>query len=195
MSEESWWVKNVSAVLITRGDVALEPILYSMPFEDLVMWNTSIMGKSVKAAQMYARYMAAQCCKHNTVYVQDDDCIVDVRQLVREYQYRPNTITCNMPVSKRLEYAAIAPGISLVGWGAIFHKECLNVFDNYIAMHPADDLFYREADRVFTYLNKVRNVDVPFRHLPHAHDKSRMGSQPEHLASLAKIHERLENYD
>lgn len=190
MSTESWWVDGVSAVLITRGDVPLEPVLYSLPFKDVVAWDTSKMGKSVMAAKMYARYMAVSSCKHDLVYVQDDDCIVDARQLAREY--KPGTVTCNMPYAKRAEYKSVAKGISLVGWGAIFSKACLSVFDEYIRSEmPADDLFYREADRVFTFLNNVHEVDVPFRHLPYAFDKTRMGAQPEHLASLAKIQERL----
>lgn len=189
MSTEAWWIKGVSAVLITYGDVALEPILYSLPFEDIVVWNSKELTPMQRTMQMYGRYKAADQCKNDVVYVQDDDCIVDVRQLV--HQFKIDSVTCNMPVAKREEYKMLAPGVSLVGWGAVFHKDCLNVFDKYIGGCPADDLFYREADRVFTYLNHVRNVDVPFRHLPHAHHKSRLGAQPEHLASLAKIHERL----
>jgi hypothetical protein len=189
MSEASWWIKNVSAVLITRGDVPVSPVVYSLPFEDVVVWDTSLRGPQVRAALMYARYMAVASCKHDIIYVQDDDCIVDARSLVQQYQM--GTVTCNMPVEKREEYNRIAPGISLVGWGAVFHRARLKAFDSYIEKFPADDLFYREADRVFTYLNSIVEVDVPFRHLPHAYNKNRMGAQPEHLSSLAKIQERL----
>lgn len=190
MSDSNFWIENVSAVLITRGNRPLAQVLETLPFRDLVVWNAQYLSPTQVGAQMYGRYIAAASCKHKYIYVQDDDCVVEVRQLVSAY--REGTVTCNMPLAKREEYKIIAPRVSLVGWGAMFHKSCLQVFNKYVDRQlPMDELFYREADRVFTYLNNVHQVEVPFRHLLHAYDEDRLGNQPEHLASLARIQERL----
>jgi hypothetical protein len=51
-------------------------------------------------------------------------------------------------------------GCTLVGWGAYFSRDKISVFDKYIERYGMDDHLYREADRIFTYLNKPFNTII-----------------------------------
>src|SRR4051794_10449124 len=113
-------LRNVSAVLITRGDVSLFPVIASLPFEDLVIARG---GKRV----MYDRYLAIRAAKHDLIYTQDDDRIVTITALLEHYE--PGKVLCNMPIKKRAEYP---DGIALVGWGSIFHKDSVKALDRYL---------------------------------------------------------------
>lgn len=178
---------QVSAVIVTKNgnEPALAPIRESLAmFGELLIWDNSQNNRKV-----YGRYLAAQGARHEFVYVQDDDCIVDAAKLCEMYQ--PGELLCNVLPSHQLFYRSTG-GISLVGWGAIFPKAMID-FSAYLAKHPEDDLFDRECDRVFTWLNrdKTRVVDIGVEHLPHAHGMDRMGREQRHGQDLNEIRRRL----
>lgn len=152
---------------------------------------------------LYGRYLAAAAAAYDLVYTQDDDCVTCPGYLVEKYlDYaerlhgvgKPwrNIVLCNMPQRKRAEYRGKD---QLVGWGSVFHKEALQVFETYFRYFPKDELFQREADRVFTWLNRTYLVDEQIEHLPEAFGKDRLGAQAVHLARLASIRERLSHID
>jgi hypothetical protein len=170
---------KISAVIPTKGDVDLQPILSGLPADEVIVVNAPGRG-------LYARYEAIEQAKHDVIYTQDDDCLVDASAVVAEYE--PGAVTCNMPSWKRPEYP---DGIALVGWGAVFHRNMVKVFGRYLSRFPADDLFLREADRVFTKLNRCKLIDVPFSHLPHAHAADRLGANGGNLNYLTRIRVRL----
>ena len=125
-------------------------------------------------------------------YVQDDDCLIDAERLCAEYQ--PGELLCNVQASHQAFYGPT--GMTLVGWGAIFPATGLFAplaFAPYFAKYPADELFHRECDRVFTYLNRhqTRVVDIGVEHLPHALGKDRMGTEARHGGDLQEIRRRL----
>lgn len=70
-----------------------------------------------------------------------------------------------MPKEFKEKYDAM--GCTLVGWGCFFPKSMLNVFDKYKRAynppHGEDPHLLREADRIFTYLNKPFNTII----MPH----------------------------
>ena len=170
---------KVTAVIVTRGDVDLGPCLapiLAAGIEDIVI--------RIGRGGVLERYAAARRAQHEIVYTQDDDCTVDVPRVLAEYE--PGRVTCNMPEWKRYEYPA-ADRIALVGWGAVFHRCHVDVF----ADMPSEPIFNREADRVFTALNPLKLIDVPFTNLPWADGPCRMASQREHGASLIEIRRRL----
>lgn len=187
-----WWpVHNfeklpATAVIVTRGDVDLAPVLASLRlFDDVVVWDNSQRPENV---MVFGRYAAVRHARYPIIYTQDDDCIVDAAAIVNAYE--PGYVVCNMPAAKRREYETLAPGVALVGWGACFDLGALAAFETYQAEHARDDLFYRECDRVFTALNPQKLVDVPVTHLPHA-AVDRMGNEPRHLTDLAEIRRRI----
>lgn len=176
--------ERVSAVLVTRGDVDLAPILNSLPVDDVVIWDNS----KRQDLKVLGRYAAAYEARHSVIYTQDDDCVLDSAQVIAAYE--PGRVVANMPQAKRKEYAAIAPGIALLGWGACFDAASVRVLDRYIERYGRDELLLRECDRVFTALNPTTLIDLPVTHLPHAF-AGRMGNETRHLVDLSEIQRRI----
>ena len=88
---------NVSAIIVTRGNVDLDPILDSLPNDwECVIWNNGagycrVIGTSpgplgsqhdVGDLAVYGRYAAIEYASHDVIYVQDDDCIVSDPQAI-----------------------------------------------------------------------------------------------------------------
>lgn len=92
---------NVSAIIVTRGDVDIDPIIESWPREwERVVWDNGHGQLDVWAAEdsgvpeyldvpdlsVYGRYAAIEHASHDLIYVQDDDVIVsDPQAIVDEY--------------------------------------------------------------------------------------------------------------
>jgi len=182
-----WWrvlnYDQVAAVIVTKGTTNLDPVLNSLPFEEVQIWDNSILIDS----KIYGRYRAVERTRAEWIYTQDDDCIVrDIHAILAAVDRM--AVVCNMPPERRPFYN---DGIALVGWGCVFHRDCLGVLEQYLECWPNDELFARECDRVFTALNRVKLVNVPFDHLPHAFGKDRMGEEKRHYGDLARIRERI----
>lgn len=177
--------KKVSAVLVTKGgrDVASIRERLSV-FGQVIVWNNAA-GIDEKVFGRYLGVLQATC---DHVYVQDDDCLIDVERLCAEY--RPDEVLCNVLPSHAPFYGARR--MSLVGWGSIFPKTAVN-FDPYLWKFASDELFKRECDRVFTRLNwlRIRVVDIGVEHLPWAHGDDRMGREARHGNDLEVITQRL----
>lgn len=97
---------NVSAVIVTRGNVDLQPVLDSLPKEwERVVWDNSGASSSQEALEkaalgsgfvgengkwmtatndlsVYGRYAAIEYASHDLIYVQDDDVIVSDPQAI-----------------------------------------------------------------------------------------------------------------
>ncbi len=99
---------NVSACLVTRGDVDMQPVLDSLPPEwEQVVWDNSVGcmvgpkgyiswrdGKPFVEGEgrmwfpnnpdlsVYGRYAAIEYASHDLIYVQDDDVIVSDPQAI-----------------------------------------------------------------------------------------------------------------
>ena len=97
---------NVSAVIVTRGDVDLSPVVQSLPEEwETLVWDnghgnrdpglyrritkSGLLARRVLGLEeypdlsVYGRYAAIEHASHDLIYVQDDDCIVsDPRAIV-----------------------------------------------------------------------------------------------------------------
>jgi hypothetical protein len=175
-----------SAVIVTRGDVDLGPALAPIvPAADEIVIRRGHAG-------VWERWEAILAAKHDLVYTQDDDAVVDLPA----FKVWPNcmhVITCNMPADRRQEYR---DGSALVGWGAFVPKQLvLAALFHYRRHFDADDLFRRECDRVVTGLSTLELVDVPFQHLPWSNGPGRMcaaAGDPKHAAARRAIRERIQ---
>lgn len=116
----------------------------------------------------YGRYLGALEAKNNTIYVQDDDCIVkNLRQLVESYD--KTCIVSNMKEGHFTYYQKEKD--TLVGWGALFEKQWIPILNKYIKEYGFDYLFFREADRIFTGLfGKFKNIVADVDDFPSARD-------------------------
>ena len=85
---------NVSAIIVTRGDVDLGDIVASLPSEwELLVWDNGarvVHGRPRSATlwmveddlSVYGRYAAIEYASHDLIYVQDDDCVVSDPELI-----------------------------------------------------------------------------------------------------------------
>ncbi len=178
---------DISAVIVTKGDHDLTPILESLPFDDVVVWDNS----KERDCKVYGRFAGIPKAQNRWIYVQDDDCIVPARELASRFIEGRSEILCNVQKSHSDFYRAL--GCTLIGWGAIFPREMVwSAFQRYLRQFPLDDLFQRECDRVFTALSRFREVDLGVEHLPHALGQDRMGTEARHGADLREILRRVD---
>ena len=178
---------NVSAVIVTRGDVDLSEILDSLPRDwEHVVWDNSVRDN----LSVYGRYAAIAECEHDLVYVQDDDCVLDPEafdMLLDAYQ--PGHVVCNMPERFRTYY----PDSALVGFGALFDRRLVEpVFARALGetgyfTRLLNPLFLRTCDVVFTALTPRVLVDAPYRDLPWATGPDRMYRRPEHVGERTRM--------
>ena len=181
-----------TAVVVTRGDVDLGPVIESIQAADP---DEIIIRKGW--AGVYERWDAAAMAKHPLVYVQDDDCIVDVRKVIYEYDpNRPGLVHCNMPREHQLQYFSqdgqpLKDGIALVGFGCVFSRDRVSVFSQYLRHFVLDDVTRSEADRIFTALNAVRLIDVGVHHREFCSRDDRMWKRPNHGAMLKEVRRRI----
>lgn len=194
---------NVSAVLVTRGNVSLDPIKEEIAragIADIVVWDNAVREDKKVAG----RYEGIAEANHDIVVVQDDDCIIDVARVVAAYA--PGRLVANMPVGRWSDY----PDSALVGWGAVFDRDLPDkAFRTYFASELERDPkrwawakenkhlrgaawqeFDRTCDVIFSALTPRTIIDVGFRHREFAEGSDRMFKQPGHKAERDAVLER-----
>lgn len=172
-------MSKITACLITRlpeyPSIVLERLTCANFFDEILI--------STQSPSVYERYLLAKRAKNDVIYVQDDDCMVNYQVLFSKYDGRiTNAMT--LPFQKQYE----PMGCTLVGWGTFFPSQMLSVFDKYILRYGKDQHLSREADRIFTYLNKPFNTIIMPHEDVNATTPDRMSNEPEHFPSA---HEAL----
>lgn len=199
---------NVSAIIVTRGDVDLAPVLDSLPDDwEQIVWDNS----SEQDLSVYGRYAAIEeYASHDLIYVQDDDVIVsDPQAIVDEWDNWNDQhlfmstdstpvggLVANMPQEFRHDGYTDS---CLVGFGAAFHRDLpARAFSKFMTSPEAELLttgdlinggswFNRTCDVVFTTLTTRVFVDVPITHREFASDPDRMWKQPNHVSERARM--------
>jgi hypothetical protein len=201
---------NVSAVIVTRGNVDLRPVLDSLPPEwEQVVWNNggTLDGGGATCCVMppgrngrgpiescvetgpdvavYGRYAAIEHASHEIIYVQDDDCIVSDPRAIAGVAAatRDLVVVCNMPEPWRSN--PFYSDHALVGFGAAFHRDLpgrafSQGHPDPLDTQPPSPLFLRTCDVVFTGLTDRVLVNVPHRSLDYAYGTDRMYQQATH---------------
>lgn len=179
---------DITAVIPTNGKrknelEEIELHLKSVGFKDIVFAK----GKD----GVLHRYTEAAKVKTDYIYTQDDDCIItDIPDLIGLYE--PGKIITNMKTGHLNTYSEATGGkVALVGWGCIFHKDALKNLKKYTDKFPEDDLYRREADRVFTWVNEKRLViaDGHIKDFPSAWGG--MSYEEDHFPSMMRMVKRL----
>ena len=134
----------------------------------------------------YGRYVTAKKARNETIYVQDDDCIVDVQKLYDKYD--KTKLVNGMKKEATVVYYGVD---SMVGWGTFFEKSWIKVLDKYIKKFGVDNVLIREADRVFTGLLERETVIMDVKDFPSATADYAMYKQPEHHTYKALALNRL----
>jgi hypothetical protein len=186
---------NVSAVIVTRGDVDLAPCF--APFAaagitDLVVWNNATAEGDLA---VYGRYEAIGSATGDAILVQDDDVVLDVDSVhALTAAYVPGYVVCNMP--RRFRDTGSYDDSALVGFGAIFDRDLpARAFGRMLdsGVLPAydprtlEEFFNRECDTVFTMLTPRALVDLPYTDREFASAPDRLWRQPEHAAERERM--------
>ena len=166
---------KISCVLITKfseyPSIIMERLTCANFFDEILIRTES--------PSVYERYLLAKQARNEIIYVQDDDALVNYQVLFKSYN---GQITNTMTLPFQSKYEEM--GCTLVGWGCYFSKSMLSVFDKYIEKYGEDAHLLREADRIFTYLNKPFNtIMMPHEDLPRSKDDTAMWKEPEHFPS------------
>ncbi len=173
-------MEKISAILIHKESEYPKLVMerLTLGFFDEIIVETN-------CPNIYRRYELAKQAKNEICYFQDSDCLVNYQQLFKHWNGQlTNTMT--LPFQSRYEQM----GCTLVGWGCYINKFMLSCFDKYIAKYGIDDHLLREADRVFTFLNKPFNTIIQ----PHEdlfQDENRMSSPENYAAHMASANEAL----
>jgi hypothetical protein len=156
---------DICAVIVTRGDVDLEPILATLPYTETRIWNDRERGYS---RGCYGRYLAALETERPVVYYQDDDLIFTAHDELRAL-YEPGRMTVNMP-SPWYELAGYDTlDQALVGAGSLVPRDLpFPALDRYLDEYPEDDLFYRYCDVAVGMLTPYKRVDLGYDVLDYA---------------------------
>lgn len=181
---------EVTAVLVTRGDVDLFPI--AKPLVDAFgQWNVIVYDNSKQLdlgpfGQFFAavKLVRSELC----FFIDDDAVIANPHQVVD--QWEPGKIVCNMTPAHQANYID-APD-RLMGFGSCFETKLISpTFDRYLQRFPVDITLMREPGRLFTGLNPTKVVDVPFESLPYATAENRLYKQPDHTKHRDIMRERV----
>jgi hypothetical protein len=189
---------KVTAVLITRDESYPDDILLNYPFDE-VLTETKCPG-------VHRRFELALQARNDVVYVQDDDCVIDIQHLARHYEGR-----LTYAASDGHQHHYEGTGVALIGWGCFFPKRLVDwtrwnlsqpciCFDDdakhgyaICPRHAGPGKYSgpsHEADRVFTYLAQPhRAVLMTIRHLKRERAMSR--DNPDHYRSRDRIIKEL----
>lgn len=168
---------SVSVCLVSRAPIN------SQIMETLDGFGEVIIGDGSHG--VFGRYDAIKHAKYDIIYTQDDDCVVDIPELMKQWN---GHFISNMKENRVNEYPA---NLTLIGWGAMFKKDLISVLDRYTTRWGFDSLFMRECDRVFTGLNMHKNVFVDVENLPNIYDADRLSNRPDHWQRLDEIKKRI----
>ncbi len=177
--------RDVTAVIVTKGDVDLKPILDSLIFTDVIVWDNSVEEDEMT----FGRVLAAQRAASDVIYSQDDDILHSPTQQVQIMaQYEPGVLTgCMWP---EWSAGALKQGIEngyddlvFPGSGSICDRELwLESVRRYVAQWPMDDFFKLWCDTIIGVISPTKQLDIRFAELPQADAENRMAHLPNAVA-------------
>jgi hypothetical protein len=181
--------EDVSAVLVTRGDVDLRPILGSLQYGEVVVWN-NLHRVNMGA---FGRFLAIEETRKPVIYIQDDDCLVpESAHAALLEAYSPYDMIVNMPAGHGLGH----PGLDLMGWGSLIRRDMpARAFVEYARcgyVVSGEEFFNVGADIVCSVMTLSRRLDLGHIDLPHAHAKNRTHLRPNYEALKQKYYEQAQ---
>jgi glycosyltransferase involved in cell wall biosynthesis len=165
---------DVTAIIVTRGNVDLAPILETLPYPEVILWDNSKREHNYK---VFGRYAAIRESSNPVIYWQDDDVIFTAHEELLN-AYNPGRLVCNMddPWIEACGYAGL---VGMQGAGSICDSDIPErIFRRYLLEHPYDHEFLTEADFVFGTLVPFDVVDLGYQARPFADDADRLYQQP-----------------
>ncbi len=166
--------RDVSAVIVTRGNVDLTPTLAPLPFDDVVVWNNAEREHDYKVV---GRYAAIPETKNPVIFWVDDDVVFSAfDELLAAYE--PGRLVCNMDKSW-VEGAGYKNRCGMQGAGSLCDADIpARIWAQYLAAYPWDDDALVEGDFVFGALVPFTVVDLGYQVRKFSDDPDRLYMQP-----------------
>lgn len=153
-------LKDISAVVVTRGDVDLKPVLDTLlPFLDIVVWDNSQRPVDLG---VFGRYMGALEAQHEVCFHIDDDVLFTRHQALLD-AWEPELLVSNMDPGwvEKGHYEDLA---FCGGAGAICATSVLwKAINRWLKVYPLDRMFLLEADFVTGILCPNKKVDLGYQ--------------------------------
>lgn len=172
---------NITAVITTRGDVDLAPVLESLPDWPVIVWNNR---ERPWDAKVYGYFAALREVETDYAYTQADDAVVDAQALLDAWT----------PEDEDRILLNVADGDTpWISFGGIFKKSLpepaiVRYMNAYCDGQLHDDVLLW-CEVIFCEQVPWRNVDVGKRDLPHQANPNRMEHQPSHYGEQARVRE------
>lgn len=142
-------IKNIDEIILWNNNPDFQYTREMFEVSDITIVNSHVNKIT------FGRYLGASLARNNKIFVQDDDWnIIDFEKL---YNRKKETLSDIVSVCPRTHMEDI-PRNKFVGWGSIFNKSCLNVFEDYLKEFGEDQILYREADLLFTNCNSYEKM-------------------------------------
>jgi hypothetical protein len=150
---------DVTACLVTRGDVDLFPLRMTLPYARVSVWDGRERDRG-DAYGMLVRWLCVAEAPTEIVYVQDDDCL---------FRHHDKLLAAYTPgrIVSTYGHGDNADGLedfALMHGGAIMDRDlaarALERYDDF--GYPRDEAFYRYCDLIVTGLTPFEHVDLPF---------------------------------
>lgn len=187
--------RGIAAVLVTKGDVDLQPIIATIPKQWPVhVWDNS---KTVLDAKTFGRWLAAERVSAEWLFFQDDDVLFTEHDaLVRAHRQAPQMATLNMPSpwyeKVQASWAPVGRPLGMFGGGSIVPKYLAKgAFAPYLRHFHSDDLFLELCDLIGGTFIPWRRVDLGFEILPQAEWPDRIARAPGHSARRLEMRRRV----
>lgn len=166
---------KVSAIIVTRGNVDLRPIIETLPYDEIIVWDNSLKSWN---ASCFGRFLAIEEARHETIYFQDDDIIFTEHDaLCAAHDPQKARFTANMPRPWGDWYAE--RNMALVGAGSLVPRNLpWAAFGRYLAVYPKDHQFLDYCDMVHGVLTPGTAIDLGYTVLPYASDEGRIYTSP-----------------
>lgn len=178
---------NVTAVITTRGDVDLTPVLGSLEpvfGRNIVVWDNSERDYDMK---VYGYFAALREVRTPYVYTQADDAIIDAQALLDAWT----------PEDENRILLNVADGDTpWISFGAVFRRELSEEPINRYLDRYHDGILHDDVllwcEVIFCQLTPWRNVDLGKQDLPHHGNANRMEHQPSHYQEQQRIRNNCE---
>lgn len=172
-------------MIVTKGDVDLAPILETLIFHEVIVWDNSVEQDEMT----YGRVLGAMRARNETIWSQDDDILhtpADQARILAEYE--PGVLTGCMWTEWSDGARAqgidggyddlVFPGSGSISDRSLWTAAVMRYWDSY----ECDDFFRLWSDTIIGVIAPTRQLDIRFQALPCAEDDGRMCNLPDAVA-------------
>lgn len=177
---------DVTAVIVTRGDVDLHPVLESLIFPMICVYNNSTEETD---EMTYGRAVAAQRSPTEVIYSQDDDIVHTPENQMRILAaYEPGCLVgCMWPEwSDGARRQGIENGyddLVFPGSGSISNRTLwTDAHARYLQHYPHDDFFRMWSDTIIGVISPTVQLPILFDELEWGNNPNRMAHMEDAVA-------------